>query len=180
MIYIFLADGFEEIEALTPVDVFRRAGLDTLTVSITDRRTVVGSHNIAVLADACLSDVDLSDADLLLLPGGMPGTRHLGECEALCASVCTHAAAGKPVAAICAAPSVLGKLGLFRGKEAISYPGFEQELIGAAISQKKVVRDANIVTAAGMGVALDFSLECLRLLGHSDAADKIRKGVIAE
>lgn len=180
MIYIFLADGFEEIEALTPLDVFRRAGLNTLTVSITDKLTVVGSHNISVLADTTLSDVNLSDADLLLLPGGMPGTRHLGECKELCYAVTAHATAGKPVAAICAAPSVLGSLGLLQGKKAICYPGFEEALTGATISEKKVVRDGNIVTAAGMGVALDFSLECLRLLGHSDVADKIRKGVIAE
>lgn len=180
MIYIFLADGFEEIEALTPVDVFRRAGLETLTVSITDKPTVVGSHNIAVWADTTLSNVNLSDAELLLLPGGMPGTTHLGECKELCNAVLAHTAAGNPIAAICAAPSVLGKLGLLSGKEATCYPGFEGALTGATVSEKKVVRDGNIVTAAGMGVALDFSLECLRLLGHADAADKIRKGVIAE
>lgn len=180
MIYIFLADGFEEIEALTPVDVFRRAGLDTLTVSITDRQTVVGAHNITVLADTTLSDVNLSDADLLLLPGGMPGTKHLGECKPLCDAVTSHATAGKPIAAICAAPSVLGKLGLLTGKEATCYPGFEDALVGATVSEKKVVSDGNTVTAAGMGVALDFSLECLRLLDHADAADKIRQSVIAE
>lgn len=180
MIYIFLADGFEEIEALTPPDVFRRAGLKTLTVSITDKHTVVGAHNIAVIADAALSEVNLSDADLLLLPGGMPGTKHLGECKTLCDAVTAHAKAGKPVAAICAAPSVLGGLGLLAGKEATCYPGFEDALTGATVSEKKVVRDGNIVTAAGMGVALEFSLECLRLLGHADAANKIRKGVIAD
>ena len=180
MIYVFLADGFEEIEALTPVDVFRRAGLRTLTVSITDKHTVVGSHNIAVLADALLSDVNLADADLLLLPGGMPGTKHLGECKELCNALTAHAAAGKPIAAICAAPSVLGKLGLLSGKKATCYPGFEDALTGATVSEQKVVRDGNTVTAAGMGVALEFSLECLRLLSHADAANAIRKGVIAE
>lgn len=179
MIYIFLADGFEEIEALTPVDVFRRANLPTTTVSIMESRTVMGSHNIPVIADKLLAEVDLSDADLLLLPGGMPGTKHLGECMPLCDAVISHASAGKPTAAICAAPSVLGKLGLLSGKEAICYPGFEEALAGAAISEKKVVRDGNVVTAAGMGVALDFALECLCLLGHSDTAASIRKGVIA-
>ncbi|MBQ8382003.1 MAG: DJ-1/PfpI family protein [Clostridia bacterium] len=180
MIYIFLANGFEEIEALTPVDVFRRARLDTVTVSITDSHTVVGSHNIAVAADKLLSEVDLTNADLLLLPGGMPGTKHLGECKPLCDAVSAHAQAGKPVAAICAAPSVLGTLGLLRGKEAICYPGFEDALIGATVSEKKVVCDGNVVTAAGMGVALDFALECLCLLGHADDADRIRTSVIAE
>ena len=180
MIYIFLADGFEEIEGLTPVDVFRRANLPTTTVSIMESRTVMGSHNIPVIADKLFAEVDLSDADLLLLPGGMPGTKHLGECKPLCDAVISHASAGKPTAAICAAPSVLGKLGLLSGKEAICYPGFEDALVGAAISKKKVVRDGNIVTAAGMGVALDFALECLCLLGHSDAAASIHKGVIAD
>ncbi|MBQ7324458.1 MAG: DJ-1/PfpI family protein [Clostridia bacterium] len=180
MIYIFLADGFEEIEALTPVDVFRRANLPTTTVSIMESRTVMGSHNIPVIADKLFAEVDLSDADLLLLPGGMPGTKHLGECKPLCDAVISHASAGKPTAAICAAPSVLGKLGLLSGKEAICYPGFEDALVGAAISKKKVVRDGNIVTAAGMGVALDFALECLCLLGHSDAAASIHKGIIAD
>lgn len=180
MIYIFLADGFEEIEALTPVDIFRRAGLETLTVSITNKHTVVGSHSIPVLADKLLSDVDLSDADLLLLPGGMPGTKYLDACKPLCDAVTAHATAGKPTAAICAAPSVLGRLGLLKGREAISYPGFEDALTGAKISQKKVVRDGNIVTAAGMGVALDFALECLCLLGHADDAKRIKSAVIAD
>lgn len=179
MIYIFLADGFEEIEALTPVDIFRRANLPTTTVSITESTTVTGSHNIPVIADTTLSKVDLSNADLLLLPGGMPGTKYLGECKPLCDAVAAHAKAGKPTAAICAAPSVLGKLELLRGKEAICYPGFEDALVGATIPQKKVVRDGNIVTAAGMGVALDFALECLCLLGHTDDAARIKTAVIA-
>ena len=180
MIYIFLADGFEEIEALTPLDIFRRAGLDTLTVSITASTTVTGSHNIPVLADTTLDQINLSDADLLLLPGGMPGTKHLGACKPLTDALFAHASAGKPTAAICAAPSVLGKLRLLQGKEAICYPGFEDALTGATISEKKVVRDGNIVTAAGMGVALEFSLECLRLLGHHEAAQQIRTAVIAD
>lgn len=180
MIYVFLADGFEEIEALTPVDIFRRAGLPTQTVSITQNPTVIGSHNIPVTADTTLSQTDLSDADLLLLPGGMPGTKHLGACKPLCDAVTAHASAGKPTAAICAAPSVLGQLGLLQGKEAICYPGFEDALAGAKLSSKRVVRDGNLVTAQGMGVALDFALECLCLLGHADAAQQIRHGVIAD
>ena len=178
MIYVFLALGFEEIEALTPVDVFRRAGLSVQTVSISDERAVTGSHGITVEADALLSEVDFSNADLLLLPGGMPGTTHLGNDRELQEIVTAHASAGKPTAAICAAPSVLGYWGLLHGKEAICYPGFEKGLIGATISKKKVVRDGNIVTAAGMGVALDFSLECLRLLGYDKEADQIHKSVI--
>lgn len=180
MIYIFLADGFEEIEALTPVDVFRRANLPTATVSITDSYTVTGSHDIAVSADKLLSEIDLADADLLLLPGGMPGTKHLAACKPLCDALTAHAKAGKPTAAICAAPSVLGELGLLSGKKAVCYPGFEDALLGASVSEKKVVRDGNIVTAAGMGVALDFALECLDLLGLDDDAVRIRRSVIAE
>ena len=180
MIYIFLAVGFEEIEALTPVDVFRRAGLSTTTVSMMDELTVTGSHRINVEADALFSEVDFSDADLLLLPGGMPGTMHLGSSQELRKVVTAHAKAGKPTAAICAAPSVLGCWGLLEGKEAICYRGYEKGLIGATVSKKKVVRDGNIVTAAGMGVSLDFSLECLCLLGHAETAAQIRKSVIAE
>ena len=180
MIYIFLANGFEEIEALTPLDVFRRANLPTTTVSITESTTGIGSHNIPVIADTTLSKVDLSDADLLLLPGGMPGTKYLGECIPLCDAVTAHAKAGKPTAAICAAPSVLGKLGLLCGKEAICYPGFENALTGATVSAKKVVRDGNIVTAAGMGVALEFALECLILLGKGEDAARIKTAVIAD
>lgn len=179
MIYIFLADGFEEIEALTPADIFRRAKLPTATVSITDSRTVTGSHQIAVQADRLLSEIDPSDADLLLLPGGMPGTTNLAACKPLCEMLLAHAAQNKPLAAICAAPSVLGGLGLLQGKAAICYPGFENALIGATVSEKKVVRDGNTVTAAGMGVALDFALECLNLLGHEDAAAQIKTAVIA-
>lgn len=180
MIYVFLANGFEEIEALTPVDVFRRAGLDTVTVSITDGYAVTGSHGITVTADKMLSEVDLADAELLLLPGGMPGTKHLGACKPLCDALTAHAKAGKPFAAICAAPSVPGRLGLLQGREATCYPGFEDALIGATVSEKKVVRDGNAVTATGMGVSLDFALECLRLLGRDAEADRIRRSVIGD
>ncbi len=179
MIYVFLADGFEEIEALTPVDIFRRAGLATRTVSITDTSAVTGAHGIAVAADLLLSEADLAAADLLLLPGGMPGTKNLAACKPLCEAVTAHAAAGKPTAAICAAPSILGELGLLTGRKATCYPGFEDALAGAILSDKKVVRDGHIVTAAGMGVALDFSLECLTLLGLSDTAARLRQAVIA-
>ncbi len=179
MIYVFLADGFEEIEALTPVDIFRRAGLSTQTVSISDTHAVTGAHGIAVSADCLLDEVDFAAADLLLLPGGMPGTKHLAACKPLCDAVAAHAAAGKPTAAICAAPSILGELGLLSDRAATCYPGFEDALAGAILSDKKVVRDGHIVTAAGMGVALDFALECLVLLGYTEAALTIRQGVIA-
>lgn len=180
MIYIFLANGFEEIEALTPPDIFRRANLPTQTVSIHESTTVMGAHNIPVIADITLDKVNWSDADLLLLPGGMPGTKNLGACKPLCDALVAHVLSQKPTAAICAAPSVLGSLGLLNGKEAICYPGFEESLKGASLSEKMVVRDGHIVTAAGMGVALEFSLECLRLLGHGDAADRIQTAVIAD
>ena len=124
-IYVFFADGFEEIEAITPVDVLRRAGLNVETVSVTDEEVVTGAHNIPVICDSCFQDCDFSDADLLLLPGGMPGAATLSEHEGLNRLLPGHVKEGKPVAAICAAPMVLGKLGLLKGKRVTCYPGFE-------------------------------------------------------
>jgi 4-methyl-5(b-hydroxyethyl)-thiazole monophosphate biosynthesis len=180
MIYIFLADGFEEIEALTPVDLLRRAGAQVTAVSVDESPVVFGSHKIGVLADKALSSCDFSDAEMLILPGGMPGTRNLGECGKLCDLLKDKAKADTFVAAICAAPSVLGKLGILDGKEAICYPGFENALKGAKISEKRVVRDGNVITAAGMGVALEFGLELVAALFGKDKAEELRRSVIAD
>ena len=121
-VYVFLADGFEEIEGLTVVDILRRAGVDTTTVSIMERRNVMGSHKIPVMADACFGEVDFSEGELLVLPGGMPGTRYLGECRPLTELLLQFFREGRKVAAICAAPSVLGGLGILEGKKAACYP----------------------------------------------------------
>lgn len=178
MIYLFLAPGFEEIEALTPVDVLRRAGLEVRTVAVSDSRAVPGSHNIPVTADLLMSDADFSDATMLILPGGMPGAKNLRACDRLCNLLTDAAGRDLPIAAICAAPFILGELGILRGKSAICYPGFEDRLIGAVVSDKKVVRDGNILTAAGMGVALDFALAAVEMLLDQATADRIAASVM--
>ncbi len=180
MIYVFLANGFEEIEALTPVDILRRAGFSVSTVSITAEKTVIGAHGIPVIADTTMQAADdFSDAELLLLPGGMPGTKHLAACAPLLDLLSKHAQAAKPLAAICAAPSILGMLNILQGKEAICYPGFEAQLKGARLSSKRVVRDGNVLTAAGAGVALEFALAAVELLAGTEKAGEIRQSIIA-
>ena len=129
--YVFLADGFEEIEGLTVVDILRRAGADTQTVSVMGRKEITGSHRITLQADLVFEETSFEDGTLFVLPGGMPGTKHLGAHEGLTSLLKKAAAEGKRVAAICAAPSVLGDLGLLEGKHAVCYPGFEDRLKGA-------------------------------------------------
>lgn len=181
MIYIFLANGFEEVEALAPIDLLRRASFEVTTVSITEHLAVIGSHNIPVIADTTIDRLgDCSDAEMLLLPGGMPGTKHLAACEKLTELLLTQNKASKPIAAICAAPSVLGALGILEGKEAICYPGFEEKLTGAVISDKRVVRDGNILTAAGAGVAVEFGLAAIEMLADADKSAAIRKAILAD
>lgn len=178
MVYVFLADGFEEIEALCPVDIMRRAGIDVKTVSIGKDREVHGSHNIPVLADMTFSELHIEGApELLLLPGGMPGATHLREHSGLCTLLTTAAEAGSRLAAICAAPFVLGELGLLDGLEATCYPGFEDRLTGARISPRGVVTDGAVTTATGMGVSVQFALELVRVLRGAETADRIAAGI---
>lgn len=175
---VFLADGFEEIEGLTVVDILRRAGVDTAMVSIGDGLTVTGSHKIAVQADGCIKDMDFSDAELLVLPGGMPGTLHLGECEKLTGLLTQFYKEGKKVAAICAAPSVLGDLGILKGKKACCYPGFEKRLAGAEVVYDKVAVDGNVTTGRGMGTAIPFALALTAQLVSEEKALEIKKGIL--
>ena len=161
---VFLAEGLEEIEGLTVVDILRRAGIEVTTISISDKKEVTGSHKITVLADKLFSEVDFQELDGIVLPGGMPGTINLGEHFGVNEVIKTYAAEGKLVAAICAAPSVLGQAGLLEGKRATSYPGFEEKLRGAICCTEKVVQDENIITSRGMGTAIDFSLKLVELL----------------
>lgn len=178
MVYVFLADGFEEIEALCPVDIVRRAGIEVRTTAIGTRREVRGAHNITVSADMLFSELHIEGTpELLMLPGGMPGATHLREHDGLCTLLKTASAAGSRLAAICAAPFILGELGLLEGREATCYPGFEERLFGAKVSPKGVVTDGNITTATGMGVAPRFGLELVRLLRGAEAADRIASGI---
>lgn len=177
-VYVFTADGFEEIEGLTVVDLLRRAGADLKMVSISDGLSVKGAHGIEIKADVFFEDVDYDSADLFVLPGGMPGTRYLGEHEGLCELLKKAAEEGKKVAAICAAPSVLGKLGILEGKQAVCYPGFEEMLTGAEVSEAEAVRDGNITTSRGLGTAIPFALELISQLYGEEKALEIKKSVI--
>ena len=180
MIYMFLADGFEEIEALCPLDLLRRAGLEVKTVAVGDSDLVRGSHGIAVEADMKESELTDEAPGMIILPGGMPGTKNLENSATVIRAIENSISVGAYIAAICAAPSVLGKRGVLRGKEAICFPGFEEYLVGAKISDKRVVRDDKIITAAGMGVALDFGLELVSALCGKEKAEELRKAVLAD
>lgn len=179
MIYMFLAQGFEEVEALCPLDLLRRARLPVTTVGV-GGKLIRGSHGIAVEAD--IVDLEYADdaPDMVILPGGMPGTLNLSKSDAVLRALRAAADRGAYLAAICAAPSILGDLGYLSGKEAICYPGFEDRLTGATISRTRVVRDGKVITAAGMGVALEFGLELVSLLAGRDKAEELRHAVLAD
>ena len=177
-VYVFTADGFEEIEGLTVVDLMRRAGAQVQMVSISDGLAVKGSHGIEIKADTFFEDVDFGQADLLVLPGGMPGTLHLGEHQGLTKLLTETAAQGKRVAAICAAPSVLGGLGLLKGKRAVCYPGFEDKLTGAQVGTEEVVTEGNINTSRGLGTAIPFALELLAALEGRETARKVAQAIV--
>lgn len=179
MIYLFLANGFEEIEALCPLDLLRRAGLEVTTVGIGSDR-ICGSHGITVEAD--IPDGMYADArpEMIILPGGMPGSKHLDESRTVDTAIKAAVRSDAYIAAICAAPFVLGKRGVLEGKRAICYPGFEGELKGATIATERVVRDGKIITAAGMGVALEFGLALVAALKGDEVAENLRRTVLAD
>lgn len=169
MILLLLADGFEEIEALTPLDVLRRLGADVKTAGISGN-FVTGSHGITVKADILPEEVNLDEIEHIILPGGMPGSINLDASPYTDAFINAALSRGGKIGAICAAPLVLGRRGLLKNKEAVCYPGFEAELKGAVISEKSVVTDGNITTAKGMGAALAFSKRLAKeFLGASDS-----------
>ena len=175
---LFLANGFEEIEALTVVDLLRRQGIEITTASITDSVEVTGSHNITVKADTVLGKVDFSSFDMLILPGGQPGTTNLGNCKKLTDAIIKHNDAGKDLAAICAAPTVYGKLGLLQGKRACCYPGCEDGLLGADVQTTEVTVDGNFITSRGMGTAIPFGLAIIERFCGKAAADDMAKKIV--
>ena len=177
MIYMFLANGFEEVEALAPLDLLRRAGCDVTTVGVGGGDMIVGAHGIAVGVDIPDTMFRDSKPEMIILPGGMPGSKNLDESRIVDAAVKTAVRKGAYIAAICAAPFILGKRGLLEGKEAICYPGFEEQLTGARISDEKVVRDGKFITAAGMGVAVDFGLKLVEVLKDAQTAADLRKTI---
>ncbi len=174
-VFLFLTDGFEEIEALGTLDVLRRGGVSVMSVSLTGQETVVGSHGIETGADALFADVDFSQAEMLVLPGG---TVKINEHDGLKREVGAFAAKGGWIAAICAAPMVLGGLGLLRGRRATCYPGFEGYLDGAIITEEDVVVDGNIITGRGPGLTLPFALELLERLKGPETAVKVADGLL--
>ena len=178
-VYVFLANGFEDVEALIPVDVLRRGGVEVITVSITgDSQVVETAHNVQIVADAMIEDCDFSDADLLFLPGGMPGASNLYGHEGVRQAVLAQAKAGKKVAAICAAPAVvLAQLGVLDGKRATCYPGFEQMLTKADYTADLVTVDGNITTAEGPAAAFPIAYELLSQLVSKEVSDQIAEGM---
>lgn len=175
---VFLAEGFEEIEGLTVVDILRRAGLDVTTISITGKKEVHGSHQIGVLADVLFEEVDFGEYVGVVLPGGMPGTTHLGAHLGVNEVVKSFASEGKLVAAICAAPSVLGQAGILAGKKAVCYPGFEDKLAGAEVAYEEVAEAGNIITSRGMGTAIAFGLKLAAYLTTEQKAEELAEAIL--
>lgn len=177
MVYLFMADGFEEVEALTVVDILRRAGVELKTVSIMGRKNVTGSHQIEVMADLTFEEI-IEKAEMLILPGGMPGTLHLKAHKGLEQLIFESAEHGTYLAAICAAPTVYGEMKLLRGKKATCYPGMEDGLVGAEVRYENVVADDKFITSRGLGTAIDFALKLVEILKSRNEADTIAKQIV--
>ena len=177
-VIVFLADGSEEIEALAPVDILRRAGAE-VTFAGAGKRECTCSHGVKIVTDKTASECTAEVYDMVVLPGGMPGTLNLGADADVKTITQMAFTAGKLVAAICAAPSVLGSWGMLEGKRATCYPGFEEKLTGATFVREKAVRDGNVITACGAGAAMDFALLLTAALYGEEASEKLRKAVLA-
>ena len=175
---IFFGTGYEEIEALTVVDLIRRAGIEAVCVSIDNEKRVTGSHKICVEMDAGIDEIDFDSFDILVCPGGMPGTKNLEACETLTNQLRAFYDAGKLIGAICAAPSIFGHMGLLNGKKACIFPGMEAELTGAEVVYDKVVKADNVITSRGMGTAIAFGLEIVANLLDKETAEKLGKGIV--
>ena len=179
-IFVFLAEGFEEIEALTPVDVLRRAGLAVQTVSVMEEQVVAGAHGVPVLADKMFAEINPEDAEMILLPGGLPGATNLDAHEELGQMILDFTKEDKPLAAICAAPLVLGNRGLLQGKKATCYPGFETYLQGAEYTAALVEKDGNIITGKGPGAAMEFAFAIVEKYCGADMVKELKKGMMIQ
>lgn len=177
-IYQFMAEGFEDVEALAPVDILRRGGQEIVMVSITGSEYVTSAHGVTLKTDALFEDVDLGDADLLMLPGGLPGSTNLNAHEGLRKAIVEHYNAGKRIAAICAAPMVFGSLGLLEGKRATCYPGCEGTMTGADYTKELVTVDGNIITGEGPAAAFPYAYAILEILEGKNVADQLREGMM--
>ena len=178
MIYVHLAEGFEEIEAVTIIDVLRRAELETESVSVTGSKWVKGAHGITVEADILYEEAEYENCDMIVLPGGIPGTPNLGAHEGLLARIKDFAGRGQHVAAICAAPMVLGKAGVLDGKKATIYPGMEEHLTGAKPLGDRVVRDGNIITSQSAGTAMAFAIALAEVFKGKEMAARLKKSML--
>ncbi len=178
-VYVFLSNGFEDIEAVATIDICRRAGLDVQTVSITGTLDVVTAHNIQLKADSLFEECDFSDAAMLILPGGLaPGAAMLNEHEGLIQLIMQHHALGTPLSAICAAPFIFGRLGILDGLRATCYPGFETHLTGATYTAAKVEQDGQFITGKGPGASSEFAFAIVESLCGKDKADELRAGMM--
>ena len=179
-IFVFLAEGFEEIEALTPVDVLRRAGLSVETVSVMEEKVVAGAHGVPVVADKMFAEINPEDAEMILLPGGLPGATNLDAHEGLSQMILGLAKEEKPLAAICAAPLVFGNRGLLQGKKATCYPGFETYLQGAEYTAALVEKDGNFITAKGPGAALEFAFAIVEKYCGGQMVHELKHGMMIQ
>ena len=178
MVYVHFADGFEEIEAVAIVDVLRRGGIETVMVSITGNKVVTGSHDIPLVADMLFEEADYSKCEMIVLPGGMPGTTNLLAHAGLASEIVSFAENKKYLAAICAAPQIFGKLGILKRKKATCYPGLEEKLEGAVALGDKVVIDGNIITSRGVGTAVEFGLALVGILKGKELAVELGKKMV--
>lgn len=177
-IYIFLANGLEDIEAIATIDICRRAGLDIKTVSITGSLDVETAHGIKIQADITFEEGDFSEAAMLILPGGVPGSEYLNNHEGLREVILHHHAKGTYLAAICAAPMVYGNLGLLEGKNATCYPGFDKFLTGANYTAAKAEHDGQFITGKGPGATFDFAYSIVELFCGAETAENLRQGMM--
>ncbi|MBM6863881.1 DJ-1/PfpI family protein [Bacteroides caecigallinarum] len=177
-ICLFLAEGFEESEALLPLDILRRGGVNAITVSVTAEKTVKGSHGVPVVADAVIGEIKKEDVEMIILPGGLPGATNLDASSALDEIIMDAAAKGKLMAAICAAPMVYGKRGLLKGKKATCYPGFDKYLDGAEYTANLVEIQDNFILGKGPAAAAPFGFAILERLAGQDKAEEVKKGML--
>ena len=176
--YLFFATGFEEVEALTVVDILRRGGVDCKTVSIMGDYDVTSSHNVTIRADLVFEHQNLSDGDMLIMPGGIPGTPNLRACDTLCQQLQQFAKEEKWVAAVCAAPTVLGELGILKDHQATCYPSFADQLICGQYVKKPVVCDGKVITSRGMGTCIEFAAEIITALKDAETAEHVKTAII--
>jgi len=177
-VFIFLATGFEETEAVATIDILLRGGIEAVTVSVTGNNLVEGAHGISVHADKLFEEIDFNEGIMLVLPGGMPGASNLNAHSGLKKHILEYIEKGKYVAAICAAPLVLGELGILQGKKATCYPGYESHLKGAILCEDGLVQDGKIITSKGPGFVFDFGLKIVAELQGQAQSDKVARGLL--